>query len=75
MFHAAATAATSLVRLQIWKRFAPHVRARSYTTEGFGGAPEIVAPKEDATMAEARGVERIRRAKKNPRLAIVALES
>ena len=54
-------------------RFAQHARGHTHTTKRLGGALEIVARKEFATLEEARVAERALKAKKNPVLAIFTL--
>ena len=55
-------------------RFRQHLRGHTHTTKRLGGDLEIVAKKECGTLQEAREIERALKAKKNPRLAIFALE-
>jgi predicted GIY-YIG superfamily endonuclease len=56
-------------------RFFQHLRGHTHTTKRLGGALEIVACKEFATLRDARVVERILKAKKNPRIAIHLLSN
>ena len=39
-------------------RFAQHLRGHTYTTKRLGGAIQIIASKQVATLREARGIER-----------------
>ncbi len=55
-------------------RFAQHKRGHTHTTKRLGENVKIVASKEVATLDEARRIERILKAKKNPRLAIHHLQ-
>ena len=55
-------------------RFAQHVRGYTHITKRLGGAIEIIARKQIATLKEARGIERALKAKKNPKLAIYHLQ-
>ena len=56
-------------------RIAQHRRGHTHTTKRLGETLELVASKEFATLKKARSVERILKAKKNPRLAIYYLQS
>jgi predicted GIY-YIG superfamily endonuclease len=60
--------------VDIEARFAQHLRGHTHTTKRLGGDLQIVARKQFATLEEARGAERALKAKKNPQLAIFALE-
>ena len=60
--------------VDIAARFAQHLRGHTATTKRLGGKIEIVARKEVATLSEARKIERMLKAKKNPRLAIYYLK-
>jgi predicted GIY-YIG superfamily endonuclease len=55
-------------------RFAQHLRGHTARTKRLGESLEGVAKKELATLAEARGLERKLKRKKNPRLAIYYLK-
>jgi predicted GIY-YIG superfamily endonuclease len=55
-------------------RIAQHRRGHTHTTKRLGKNLQIVARKEVATLAEARRIERILKAKKNPQLAIYYLQ-
>ena len=55
-------------------RLSQHRRGHTYTTKRLGENLELVASKEVATLNEARKIERTLKAKKNPRLAIHALQ-
>ena len=55
-------------------RLAQHRRGHTHTTKRLGENVEIVASKEVTTLAEARRIERMLKAKKNPRLAIYHLQ-
>ncbi len=55
-------------------RFAQHVRGHTPTTRRLGGELQIVASKELRSLTEARALERSLKAKKNPQLAIWALQ-
>ena len=55
------------------RRVTEHRRGHTHTTRRLGESLELVAAKEVATLAEARGLERMLKRKKNPRLAILAL--
>ena len=56
-------------------RLAQHRRGHTHTTKRLGENLDLVASKEVATLAEARKIERTLKAKKNPRLAIQALQA
>jgi len=55
-------------------RFAQHLRGHTATTKRLGENLKIVAKKETKTLVEARELERILKAKKNPKLAIYHLQ-
>ncbi|MEP6811153.1 MAG: GIY-YIG nuclease family protein [Chthoniobacterales bacterium] len=55
-------------------RFSQHLRGHTHTTKRLGGDLKIVARKSFNRIDEAQRVERALKAKKNPRLAIFALE-
>ena len=50
-------------------RLAQHERGHTHTTKRLGEKLQLVASKEFATLREARRVERVLKAKKNPDLA------
>ena len=54
-------------------RIAQHRRGHTHTTKRIG-AFEVVAQRECATLKEARDIERLLKAKKNPALAIFHLQ-
>ena len=55
------------------RRMAEHQRGSNHTTRRFGEVA-LVAAKEIPSMIKARVIERMLKRKKNPRLAIAALE-
>jgi predicted GIY-YIG superfamily endonuclease len=55
-------------------RIAQHRRGHTHTTKRLGENIELVASKNVETLTEARKIERILRAKKNPQLAIHYLQ-
>jgi predicted GIY-YIG superfamily endonuclease len=55
-------------------RFAQHLRGHTATTKRLGEKLELVAKKETKTLREARGLERMLKRKKNPKLAIYYLK-
>ena len=57
------------------RRIAEHRRGSNYTTHRFGGEIELVVAKELGSMADARSLERALKRKKNPQLAILALQN
>ena len=57
------------------RRIAEHKRGGNHTTHRFGSRIEVVVAKELPTMAEARKLEQALKGKKNPRLAVSALQS
>jgi len=57
------------------RRLAEHQRGSNHTTRRFGGSVELIVAKKMASMAEARKLEIILKRKKNPRLAISALQA
>jgi predicted GIY-YIG superfamily endonuclease len=57
------------------RRIAEHRRGSNRTTSRFGGDIELVACKRVPSMREARRLEVVLKRKKNPRLAIFALNS
>ncbi|HEY8650118.1 MAG TPA: GIY-YIG nuclease family protein, partial [Chthoniobacterales bacterium] len=56
------------------RRLAEHRRGSNHTTHQFGGKVELIAAKEFSSTAEARALELKLKRKKNPRLAIYALQ-
>jgi predicted GIY-YIG superfamily endonuclease len=54
-------------------RLAQHQRGHTHTTKRLGEDLEVVAAKEVATLDEARRLERLLKAKKNPPVAIYYL--
>ena len=57
------------------RRIAEHRRGSNYTTRRFGAELILTAAKEVPSMAEARALELQLKRKKNPQLAIFALNS
>jgi predicted GIY-YIG superfamily endonuclease len=57
------------------RRIMEHKRGSNHTTHRFGSEIELVATKEVPSMAEARKLEQNLKRKKNPRLAILVLQS
>ena len=55
------------------ERLAQHRRGHTHTTQRLGDELELAASKELATLEEARKLERLLKAKKNPRIAIFHL--
>jgi len=55
------------------RRIAEHRRASKHTTRRFGRELTLAAAKEGSSMTEARALERQLKRKKNPQLAIFAL--
>jgi predicted GIY-YIG superfamily endonuclease len=55
-------------------RFVQHRRGHIHTTKRLAENLQIVASKEVATLREARRIERMLKAKKNPELAIYHLQ-
>jgi predicted GIY-YIG superfamily endonuclease len=55
-------------------RIAQHRRGHTHTTKRLGENLELVASKSVGTLTEARKIERILKAKKNPQLAIHYLQ-
>ena len=55
------------------RRLSEHRRGETHTTARLGGALDLVASRELASMAEARRMERSLKKKKNPRLAVFSL--
>ena len=56
------------------RRLEEHRRGHTHTTKRLGGAIELVASRSFGSLNEARCVERLLKAKKNPLLAIYRLE-
>jgi predicted GIY-YIG superfamily endonuclease len=52
-----------------------HFRGNNHTTRRLGGDVRLVASKEFGSMTEARTVETALKRKKNPQLAILALQT
>jgi putative endonuclease len=61
----------STVDLQ--RRLVEHDRGHTYTTRRLGSDIKLVASRECESLAEARGLERRLKSKKNPQLAIYHL--
>ena len=57
------------------RRIAEHRRGSNHTTRRFGEELVLATAKEVASMADARALERQLKRKKNPKLAISALNS
>ena len=57
------------------RRLEEHKRGSNHTTHRFSTQPVLVAAKELPSMLDARLLERQLKRKKNPRLAILALNS
>jgi predicted GIY-YIG superfamily endonuclease len=55
-------------------RLAQHRRGHTYTTRRLGEELKLIASKQVETLAQARTIERMLKAKKNPQLAIHYLE-
>jgi predicted GIY-YIG superfamily endonuclease len=55
-------------------RLAQHRRGHTYTTRRLSEKLELVAAKEVETLNQARSIERLLKAKKNPKLAIHYLQ-
>ena len=55
-------------------RFAQHLRGHTHTTKRLGDRIEIIASKKVASLKEARRIERLLKAKKNPTVAIYHLQ-
>jgi len=56
------------------RRFQEHQRGHTHSTKRLGENLEVVAAVELATLDEARSLERERKRKKNPRLALAMLQ-
>jgi putative endonuclease len=59
--------------LDLAARMAQHARGHTHTTKRLGSL-QLVAQREYSTLNEARGIERVLKAKKNPKLAIYFLQ-
>jgi predicted GIY-YIG superfamily endonuclease len=57
------------------RRLTEHKRGSNHTTRRFGGELVLIAAKHVPSMTDARAVERRLKRKKNPQLAILALNS
>jgi len=57
------------------RRLTEHKRGSNHTTRRFGTELVLIAAKQVPSMADARAVERRLKQKKNPQLAILALNS
>jgi predicted GIY-YIG superfamily endonuclease len=57
------------------RRLAEHKRGSNYTTRRFGAEVVLIAVNQVPSMVEARALERRLKRKKNPQLAISALNS
>jgi predicted GIY-YIG superfamily endonuclease len=55
-------------------RFTQPLRGHTHTTKRLGERIEVIASKEVATLREARTIERLLKAKKNPMVAIYHLQ-
>jgi putative endonuclease len=55
------------------RRLSEHRRGGTHTTARLGGALDLIASRELASMIEARKLERSLKKKKNPRLAVFSL--
>ncbi|MGE5212421.1 MAG: GIY-YIG nuclease family protein [Nitrospirota bacterium] len=55
-------------------RFAQHQRGHTHTTKRLGENLQIIATREVATLREARRIERMLKAKKNPESSIYHLQ-
>jgi predicted GIY-YIG superfamily endonuclease len=60
--------------IDLERRLAEHQRGHTHTTQRLGDHLELVASKAFDSVEEARRVERLLKAKKNPRLAIYQLQ-
>ncbi len=60
--------------VDVERRLGEHHRGHTYTTHRLGAEIVLVASRRFITLDEARRVERMLKAKKNPRLAIYNLE-
>ena len=56
------------------RRLRQHKRGHTYTTKRLGDSIELLASKEYASLDEARRIERVLKAKKNPDLALYHLQ-
>jgi predicted GIY-YIG superfamily endonuclease len=57
------------------RRLLEHRRGSNHTTRRFGGRMELLACRELSSMIEARKLELTLKRKKNPRLAVLILQS
>jgi putative endonuclease len=57
------------------RRLSEHHHGGNHTTRRFGPRLELIVSKEFASIREARRFERILKLKKNPRLAVFALQA
>jgi len=57
------------------RRVAEHGRSSNHTTRRFAGKIELIASKKFPSMKDARRFEQHLKRKKNPRLALFALQS
>jgi predicted GIY-YIG superfamily endonuclease len=57
------------------RRLAEHRRGSNHTTSRFGENLELISTRELPSIAEARKLEMILKKKKNPRLAVFALQA
>jgi len=60
--------------VDLYARLAQHLRGHTHTTKRLGENVEVVASKKVATLREARRIERVLKAKKNPKLAMYHLQ-
>jgi len=57
------------------RRVAEHSRGDNHTTRRLGGDVQLAASKQFVSIARARATERALKRKKNPQLAILALQN
>jgi predicted GIY-YIG superfamily endonuclease len=57
------------------RRIAEHTRGNNHTTRRLGGGVQLVASKKFPSMTRARAPELALKRKKNPQLAILALQN
>jgi putative endonuclease len=60
--------------IDLERRLAEHRRGNTHTTKRLGNTIELLASREFANLNEARRIERLLKAKKNPRLALYHLQ-
>jgi predicted GIY-YIG superfamily endonuclease len=60
--------------IDLARRIEEHRRGHTHTTQRLGETIDLIASKEFSTLEAARRVERLLKAKKNPRLAIYHLQ-